>query len=307
MRILTLTLLATMLHAGSACASEPAPTPPPATMADVLAQSKPSDWRRPAPEDTLYLDLAGGRVVIELAPAFAPEHAANIRALAKEGYWNGLAILRSQDNYVVQWGDPQVGAPDQRAFKQAKQKLPAEFARDAKGLPFTALPDGDVYAPQVGWSGGFPVARDPKTSQAWLAHCYGMVGAGRDMAADSSNGAELYVVSGHAPRHLDRNITLVGRVLQGIEHLSALPRGTAAMGFYDASAPRVGITAVTLASEVPEAERLALEVFRTDTPAFEALVDARRHRREEWFIDKVGKVELCNVPVPVRIAPTKAD
>ena len=269
----------------------------------MIANSKPSDWRRPAPEDTLHLDLPGGRVVIELASAFAPAHAANIRALAKEGYWDGLAILRSQDNYVVQWGDPDAGTDKARAFEQAKPKLPAEFDRDAAGLPFFKLADGDLYAPEAGWSGSFPAARDRKTGRAWLAHCYAMVGAGRDMAADSSNGAELYVVIGHAPRHLDRNITLVGRVLQGMEHLSVLPRGTGALGFYEKPEQRVAILNIKLASELPETERVPLEVFRTDTAAFQQLVEARRNRREEWFLDPVGHVELCNVPIPVRAVP----
>lgn len=286
--------------AGSLAHAETAPPTP--TAADVIARSKASDWRRPALQDLLYLELPGGRVVIELAPAFAPAHADNIRALAGERYWDGLAILRSQDNYVVQWGDPDAGGAKARTFKQAKSKLPAEFARKAANLPFTRLPDGDVYAPEVGWSQGFPAARDPAADRAWLTHCYGMVGAGRDLAADSSNGAELYVVIGHAPRHLDRNITLVGRVLQGMEVLSVLGRGSGPLGFYEQAEQRVPIASIRLASQVPAAERVDLEVFRTDTAAFERLVAARRHRREPWFLDPVGRVELCNVPLPVRVA-----
>lgn len=297
--LLALSLALAMASHGSR-AEDAVPKPP--TMADVLAQSSASDWRRPAPEDTLYLQLPGGRVVIELAKDFAPEHAANIRALAKEHYWDGLAILRSQENYVVQWGDPAAEEKDARAFKDAKRRLPAEFAREAKALDFTRLADGDVYAPEVGWSDGFPAARDPKSGQAWLAHCYAAVGAGRGNEADSSNGAELYVVIGHSPRHLDRNITLVGRVLHGMEVLSVLPRGSGALGFYETAEQRVPITSIRLASELPETQRVALEVFRTDTPAFERLVQARRHRREEWFLDPVGHVELCNVPIPVRMA-----
>ena len=292
--------LALVFSCHAVAARDAAAKPP--TMADVLAQSTASDWRRPAPEDTLYLQLPGGRVVIELAKDFAPEHAANIRALAKEKYWDGLAILRSQENYVVQWGDPSAEEKEARAFKVAKKKIAAEFARKSAGLDFAKLADGDVYAPEVGWSGGFPAARDPKSGQAWLTHCYAAVGAGRGNEADSSNGAELYVVIGHSPRHLDRNITLVGRVLQGMEYLSVLPRGTGALGFYETAEQRVPITSIRLASEVPASERVALEVFRTDTPAFERLVEARRNRREEWFLDPVGHVELCNVPVPVRVA-----
>ena len=199
-------------------------------MAAVLAASKPGDWRGLDPENTLYVELAGGRVVIELAPAFAPRHVANVKALAREHYWDGLAIVRVQDNYVVQWADPDAEKPESaRKVQHAVRTLPAEFERplDSK-LPFTRLPDGDVYAGEVGFSGGFPVARDKHTGKMWLLHGYGMVGAGRDNAPDSGGGTELYVVIGQAPRHLDRNVTLLGRVVQGIELLSALPRAAQA-------------------------------------------------------------------------------
>lgn len=273
------------------------------TMADVLAQSSASDWRPLDPDDTLYLELASGRVVIELAPQFAPAHVANVRALARQRYWDGLAILRSQDNYVVQWGDPNAGDDaNARAFETAKKTLPAEFDRSAKALGFARLHSDDAYAPQVGWSHGFPAARESSAGRAWLAHCYGAVGAGRDNAADSSNGSELYVVIGHSPRHLDRNITLVGRVVQGMEHLSVLPRGSGALGFYEKVEQRVPIRSIRLGSDLPPAERVSLELLRTDTETFQHLVDARRHRREPWFIDPVGKIELCNVPLPVRQA-----
>jgi peptidylprolyl isomerase len=127
-----------------------------------------------------------------------------------------------------------------------------------------------------------------------------MVGAGRDNGADTGGGTELYVVIGHAPRHLDRNVTLVGRVMQGMELLSTLPRGTGALGFYEQPEQRVPIQRVRVAADVPAAERVALEVLRTNTQTFARLVEARRHRREEWFLDPVGHVELCNVPIPVR-------
>lgn len=302
-------LLAAALAAGIACtaanAAEPATAPP--TMADVLARSTAADWRTPEQDNLLYLELAGGRVVIELAPQFAPQHVANIRTLARQGYWNGLHILRSQDNYVVQWGDPDAGKDGARPLGEAKTKLPAEFDIDGLGKRFVALPEADAYAPKAGWVDGFPAGHDAATGRTWLAHCYAAVGAGRDMAADSSTGTELYVVIGHAPRHLDRNITTVGRVLQGIELLSVLPRGTAPLGFYATPGERVAVKSLRLGSDVPEAERVALEVFRTDTAAFTQLVEARRNRREEWFVNPVGRIELCNVPIPVRAVPAATD
>jgi len=273
-------------------------------MPDILAASTADDWRLLDPENTLYLELASGRVVIELAPDFAPAHVANVKTLAREHYFDGLAIVRSHDNYVVQWADPNAEKPElARKLQTAKKTLPPEFERslDAKVL-FTRLPDGDVYAPEVGFSANFPVGRDPKSGKMWLAHCYGMVGAGRDAPADSGGGTELYVVTGHSPRHLDRNVTLLGRVVKGMELLSALPRGTGALGFYEKPEQRVAIKAMRVASEVPAAERTPLELLRIDTQTFQKLLEARRNRHEEWFHFQAGKVEICNVPLPVRPA-----
>jgi peptidylprolyl isomerase len=277
-------------------------------MAEILAASKPGDWRPLDAENTLYMELPAGRVVIELAPNFAPQHIANVKTLVREHYYDGLAIIREQDNYVVQWGDPNADkrtnteTPElARKIQKGKKTLPGEFDRplDPK-LPFTRLPDGDVYAPEVGFSDGFPVGRDPKSGKMWLAHCYGMVGAGRDVPADSGGGTELYAVTGHAPRHLDRNVTLLGRVVQGMELLSALPRGPGPMGFYEKPEQRVPIKSMRSAADVPAKERTALEVFRTDTPAFQALIESRRNRPEEWFHFQAGHIEICNVPIPVR-------
>jgi peptidylprolyl isomerase len=272
-------------------------------MAEVLAASSPSDWRALDPENTLYLELASGRVVIELAPEFAPNHVANVKALVREHYFDGLAIIRVQDNYVVQWADPNAEKPElARKIQHAHKTLPAEFDRalDPK-LPFTPLPDADVYAPEVGFSGGFPVARDPATGKMWLVHTYGMVGAGRDNAPDSGGGTELYAVIGHAPRQLDRNVTLFGRVVQGMELLSSLPRGTGAMGFYEKPEQLIPIKSIRVAADVPEAERSDLEVLRTDTATFRELIESRRNRREPWFALPAGRIEIGNVPLPVRL------
>jgi len=268
---------------------------------EILKASAAADWRTPDPQNLLYLDLPAGRVIIELAPAFAPRHVANLRALAREKYFDGLSINRAQDNYVVQWGDPDEQHP--RAVVSAQARLPAEFARAALGLTLDVLPEKDVYAPEVGFAAGFPAARDRAHDSAWLTHCYGMVGAGRDDDADSGGGTELYVVIGHAPRHLDRNVTLLGRVLRGMELLSTLPRGTAEMGFYDQAAQRLPIRSVRVAADLPPNERVPLEVLRTDSPSFARVVEARRNRRDPWTKVPAGAIELCNVPLPVRLRP----
>lgn len=277
-----------------------APSSPQRTMSEVLAATTPADWRTLDPENTLYLQLPQGRVVIELAPAFAPQHADNLRTLARGKYFDGLAIVRSQDNFVVQWGDPD----GKRSLGRARDKLPPEFTvKMTHALPFEPLPDRDGYAPEVGFSQGFPVGRDPAKGEAWLAHCYGMVGAGRGNEADSGSGAELYVVTGHAPRQLDRNIALVGRVVKGMELLATQPRGSGPMGFYESAERYVPIKSVLVAADVPVAERENLEILRTDTERFRQLVEARRNRRDDWYLVPAGYIDLCNVPIIARPRP----
>jgi cyclophilin family peptidyl-prolyl cis-trans isomerase len=277
-------------------AKPPAQTPA-KSYGDLLKSSTAADWRSIDQENTIYLELAAGRVVMELSPQFAPNHVANIKALAREKYFDGLVIMRSQENYVAQWGD----ATEKKMPKVAKKSLPAEFTVPLKKeVAFTLLPDVDGYAKEVGFASGFHTGRDPKSQQMWLTHCYATLGVGRDNDPNSGGGTELYVVTGHAPRHLDRNITLVGRVVQGMSLLTTLPRGAGPLGFYEKAEQHVPIKSMRVAADVPAAERSNLEIIRTDTPLFTSLVEALRNRGGEWYKVPAGHIELCNMPIAVR-------
>ncbi|WP_233843226.1 peptidylprolyl isomerase [Dyella sp. 2HG41-7] len=275
------------------------------TSKELIAKSKPAEWRTPDPENLLYMQLPQGRVVIELAPDFTPLHAQNIRTLVREHYFDGLAIIRVQDNFVTQWGDPNDDDNGDKSkikpLGTAKPKLAPEYTRsiDPK-LPWTALPDGDVYAPQVGFSEGFPVARDPAKGREWLVHCYGMVGVARDVAPDSGSGSSLYTVIGQAPRQIDRNLAIAGRVIEGMPYLSALPRGTGPLGFYTQAAQRTPILSVKVAADLPASQRENLQVLRTDSATFAAIVEAKRNRRDAFYTLPAGKIGLCSIDVPVR-------
>ena len=281
------------LAAGAAVA---APLPP-----DAIVAAAPSrDWQALDPASTLYMDLPAGRVVILLAPDFAPKTVANIKQLVAGHYFDNSAIVRSQDNYVVQWSQEDKA----KKASQAKLKGYAEFERPLSPA-LVRLPDRDTYAPITGFDGDFAVGSDGKSE--WLLHCYGSVGAGRDNAPDSGSGVELYAVTGQAPRQLDRNITLVGRVVQGMELLSSLPRGGSAqgayMGFYQSPSQYTKIKSVRLASELPPAQRLKLEYLKPGTPSFAAYVEARRNRHNDWFVRPAGAIDACNIPLPLRSAP----
>lgn len=270
------------------------------TPASMLASAPASAWRALDPDETLYVNVPQGRVVIELAPRFAPRYVANIKKLVRQGFFDGLPIFRVQDNAVAEWGDP----TGRKSVGMARRMVAAEFERPVRDLPFTALPDSDTYAPQVGFSGGFPTALDPVFGRAWLANCYGMVGAARGNNVDSGGGTALYAVIGGPQRQWDRNTTMVGRVIEGMPILSTLPRGDGPLGVYLDHHHWVHIESVQIAADLPAAKRTPLEVLRTDTPTFTQYVEALRNRRGPWFKVPAGHISVCAIPLPVRSKAT---
>lgn len=286
----------------SSCASAPpaATQTKSLTPSSVIEQSTTADWRQPDQQLLLHVKTTEGEVIFELAPQFAPEHVANVKTLVAERYFDGLAVIRSHDNYVAQWGDPDANTGKARSLGNARPKLEGEFVLSRDAIDFHPIDSRDAYADVVGFAAGFAAGADK--DRIWLTHCYGALGAGRGMEPDSGNGAELYVVTGHSPRHLDRNVTLLGRAISGVEHLSSLRRGTGTLGFYETPEETMPIQSIRLGSELPPEQRSNLEIMRTDTETFARYVRSRTYRQHPWFIDQSGKISVCNVGVPVRPA-----
>lgn len=303
---------------------------------EIVAAAKPGDWVAIAPSDVLVMDLApdskgkSRRVIIQLMPApFSQGWVNNIRKLAATHWWDGTSINRVQDNYVVQWGD----ATEKKALPKGLAVVPEseyEHQTDPNGyfdnkllasvlIAYRDAMDAcarkneeemfeceenaarlhrrrDPYGPSYGFDRGWPAGFGQKS--VWPIHCYGMVGVGRNLSPDTGTGAELYTVIGHAPRHLDRNIALVGRVIEGIEHMSSLPRGTGALGFYEKEEERVPILSVRLGNEAKDVP--AFEYLSTDSKSFAAYADARANRRDAFFNTPAGGADICNIPVPIR-------
>jgi peptidylprolyl isomerase len=253
------------------------------------------------------MDLAGDakgrarRVVIQLIPApFSQGWVDNIRKLVAARWYDGVSVNRVQDNYVVQWGDADGDGPEGKAIPGELVKVSeAAYSNHNRTIPIrvvVAKPVADPYSSGTSFWNGWPSASDD--TQVWPVHCYGMVGVGRGMSPDTGTGAELYTVIGHAPRHLDRNIALVGRVIEGIEHLSSLPRGTGPLGFYETAEERVPILSVQMGNEVTGLPRY--QYLSTESASFAAYADARANRRDPFFIKSAGGADICNIPVPVR-------
>ncbi|MDH4398677.1 peptidylprolyl isomerase [Sphingorhabdus sp.] len=271
---------------------------------EIMASAKAGEWVAIAPSDLMVMDLAPDskgkprRVVIQLIPApFSQGWVSNIRKLAAARFWDGASINRVQDNYVAQWGDAteKKALPEGLATVGPKNYITPNWP--GKVWSFAGADGGrDAYAAAHGFYVGWPLAAS--SEGLWPIHCYGMVGVGRNLSPDTGSGDELYTVIGHAPRHLDRNIALVGRVIEGIEHMSSLPRGTGALGFYEKEEERVPILSVRLGNETKDVP--AFEYLSTDSDSFAAYADARANRRDPFFNVPAGGADICNIPVPVR-------
>lgn len=277
---------------GSALAQE---TARPRSPGDAVKASKPSDWSEIPASDLMVMDLAGGkRVVIQLAPLIAPVHVANIRAMARSGYWDKATVYRVVDNWVTQWG---LGDGEFPLPKGAVARPPEEFDRSATGLTLMPLGSPDPYSAMAAYTAGWPVAMQVG-GRVSPTYCYGAVGVARDSAPDTGNGSELFTVIGDTARRLDRNYALVGRVIDGMENLSALPRGTAEMGVYGKEQAPTPISSVEIAADMPAASRPRFEFLKTDSAAFADYVELSSHRRD-YGVPSPGAA-LCAVPVPVR-------
>ena len=306
----------------------------------IVAEAAAEEWITIAAEDLLVMTLAPDAegnertVVIQLMPApFSQGWISNIRTLARAKWYDNISVNRVQDNYVVQWGDPNYDNPEAtgeakplpeglRVMEEDEYDAPYFQATEYHAMPFAEsveffreqcvieVPgtpeetktcwEKEVWPPAINFSRGWPFATNSR--HAWPVHCYGMVGVGRSYSPDTGSGAELYTVIGHAPRHLDRNIALVGRIVEGMEHLSSLPRGKGDLGFYAADEidKRTPIRSIRVASDLPAEQRPHFEYLSTESETFARYAEARANRRDPFFIVPAGGADICNIPVPVR-------
>ncbi|WP_347304092.1 peptidylprolyl isomerase [Croceibacterium sp. TMG7-5b_MA50] len=321
MRFLSLAAISLVLPAAALAQDSVPPTP-----TSVIAAAPAAEWRTIPPADLLVMELApdaAGRtrqVVIQLLPPpFSQGWIGNIRTLAQAGWWDGTSVYRVVDNWVAQWGagegeDPATSAkplpPDIMAVPESAYITPVERGpEDGRDYVLTG-PDRrepitvsrwiDSYA--IGAHvAGWPLALDSEGGgTAWPVHCYGAVGVARDMSPDTGTGAELYAVIGHAPRQLDRNIAVVGRVVEGIEHLATLSRGTGEAGVYATEAEHTPILSIRLGDSLPADAQPRFEYLATDGASFAAYLAVKANRRDSFYLQPAGGVDLCNAPVPVR-------
>ncbi|MEZ5893411.1 MAG: peptidylprolyl isomerase [Parvularculaceae bacterium] len=265
---------------------------------EIIAAAAPEDWRALDPENLLVYELKRGRVVVALSEKLAQGHVAQVKALAREHFYDGLSFYRVIDGFVAQGGDPF----EAREIKTAAKTLNAEFDEPlAPEMGFAQIKDVDGYAAKVGFIDSQPVGVSADGATVWRLHCTGAMALGRNDDKDSA-GTEFYFPL-QPQRYLDRNLTVFGQVVEGMEHLQALRRVSPP----ETPKDDVGetIISVRVAADLPAAKQPKLEILKSGTPLFAEYVESRRNRPESFFYYRPNHVDVCALTIPVR--PTASE
>jgi peptidylprolyl isomerase len=268
-------------------------------------------WNTLDPENTVYLQMQEGTVVIELNPTFAPKTVKRFKELLEEQFYRGMSFYRVIDGFVAQGGDE-----SDIDGSQSVKTLKAEFeinwplkpkdkeeAEDWVPMSWTPVQTDDMFAAYTGFIDGFPAARDEKKAgKAWLTHCPGSVAMARNDGPNTGS-TDFYIVIGQAPRYLDRNLTIFGRVVWGMDVVQRIKRGpTLKNGIIEEDLERTWIKRMRLASSLEESKRLDVWLADTNSKGFKNMLNERRNRNNKFFHHKPPKIlDICQVPVPARL------
>ncbi|MBS0360087.1 MAG: peptidylprolyl isomerase [Proteobacteria bacterium] len=275
--------------AAASAAPKKAAAPVPAAPAKPAAPG-PSDWRTPDPNDVLVIDTNKGRVIVELTPEIAPQNATQIRALAHEGFYDGLRFFRVIDKFMAQTGDPQNNGQG----GSSKPNTPGEFTfRRSSDLPFAMAADQTVA--EIGFVKSMPVAsqsmalaamtKDQKVT-AWGLYCPGVVGIARDDNPDSGN-SQFFLMRQAYPS-LEKRYTAIGRVISGEDVVRAIKTGE------PVEQPQDYMEHVHVLADMPEATRPKVRVIDDKSPWFRAEIDRVRAAKGADFT-------ACDIDIPVEV------
>ncbi len=260
----------------------------------AFLQAAPDDvWRPLDPENTLYMDLPAGLIVIEIKPEFAPAHAQRVKELTREGFYDGLVFHRVIEGFMAQGGDPLAngtGGSD-------KPDLPAEFARDTETVEGFTQIGRDRIAPRLGYVDGMPAAAQPETLRSfltarevglWPVHCPGVMSMARATDPNSAN-SQFFLMIGDSRLNLDRRYTAWGWIVDGFEASRRIVRG-------EPPNRPTPIIRMRIAADVPAAEREDIRVLNTSSETFKEYLNLT------GAVDGKGYVkDICEIRVPVKV------
>ncbi len=258
------------------------------TAKEIIAMAKDSEWRHVDPENILKINLPTGPAYVELNPLLAPNHTKNTKLLVREDFYDGLSMYRYVEDFVAQGGD----SSEKKPTKLGKRDIAAEFYLQTKQpLQTTLLVGPDGYAEKTGFLGGFAVAQNDQQTQTWQVHCQGVFAMARSADVDSG-GSEFFVTIGGPQRYLDRNITVFGRVIEGMEHFHRLNRKKRDDAVFNP------ISSIDVLADITSSDTSQFKVMKSDSASFLALIEERKNRVGDWYVETPDYVDVCSVPIP---------
>lgn len=273
--------------------------------AEILADAPDEDWRTLDQENLLYIEVETGVAIVALSETLAKRHVAQVKTLARQKFYDGLSFYRVIDGFVAQGGDPF----EERDIGDAKQSLEAEFEEPYElfrrdGAIFKTSPYDDGYASGVGFAhDGLPIGLDQEAQSVWHLHCTGAFAFGRNDERDSAS-TEFYITL-QPQRYLDRNLTVFGRVVDGMEHIQRLRRNEPPETKDDDLGDE--IITIRVGSDLADARKKHLQMLRSDSDSFSAYLESRANRPEGFFYYRPNYVDVCQLPVPVRETPSQGN
>ena len=247
--------------------------------------------------ELVYMETARGLIVIQLTDLQSPNAYKQIKSLVKEGFYDGLEFYRVFEGFVAQGGEEELAKQENYISKKTNHNktLDAEFTQSyQRPLPFQVVQSPALLAPETGYWFGFPAGRDSKTKEQWLLHCPGAFALARDLEPDTAT-TEFYIVIGQAPRHLDRNMSVIGRVVDGMSVAQSMPRGTRKTnGVIKDNAKKTAILTARMGDQLPVEQQIPFMIENTKSEEFLARLNKAKHNTGPFLVyPGTGNLDVC--------------
>lgn len=288
--IIRLSVFSALAMASPACSAEA-----PQSYADGEIQSEQtfpeSAWRTVDAENLMLIDTAYGVIGVELFPEIAPNHVTQVKALARDGFYDGVVFHRVIAGFMNQTGD---GANGDGTGDSELPNIAAEFAfrrGEDMGVTLVSARGNEQQQIATGFYKGLPVASQP-ISQAILTkdgkvsafglHCKGVTSMARTSEPNSAN-SQFFLMRDKA-EHLDAQYSVWGSTVMGHDYLTSFKIGvTGEAGFVPDQ-----MNTVKIAADMPEGERPTVQVLDTKSDAFTNWISTQSYD------------DVCDVQIPSR-------
>lgn len=311
MRYLSLPIILSLTFAGTACSAQETPVKERA-VETVLAAAAVSEtslypdnaWRDVDPENLMVIDTDYGQIHIELYPEIAPKHVAQVKTLTRQKFYDYITFHRVIDDFMNQTGDP-------KGDGTGDSKLPdieAEFEfRRSPEMSLTIVNERPINPRNpsagsigVGFYKALAVASQPASAailtkdgkvRAFGLHCKGVTSMARSNDPNSAN-SQFFLMRGTAD-HLNAGYSIWGNTVYGHENLTKIKKGTVGetSGFIPDKMNKVQI-----AADIPEADRINIQVLDTDSSAFKNYLRTQKKSDGSY-------PDICDISVPSRLKP----